>query len=103
MKENGLPRQLENFHIYLWLLKDACWAAHLVIPGILMIIPTLSAAIWILWKSRQIRVEFVHNIAVLCWISANATWMCAEFLNLEPVLKPWILSVFYIEKIWRRY
>lgn len=108
MKGKTLPRHIENIHIYLWLMKDACWAAHWVIPGLIMILPTLGAAIWLLIRSKGDRTELVHNTAVLCWISANAIWMCAEFFNRETEWKPFsfllfgtgilILTIYYLKR-----
>jgi hypothetical protein len=47
--------------------------------GMLMIIPTILIALWIAMKTRKHKLEFAHNLAVLCWISANSTWMYGEF------------------------
>jgi hypothetical protein len=47
-------RKIENLHILLWLLKDTCWAMTLRIPGIIMIIPTLTVALLITWQTRHL-------------------------------------------------
>lgn len=44
-----------------------------------MIAPTLLVAIWLTWKSRWIREEFIHNLAVVWWLCANSVWMVGEF------------------------
>jgi hypothetical protein len=44
-----------------------------------MILPTLTVAIDLARRSRRDRTEFSHNLAVCCWIAANATWMTGEF------------------------
>ncbi len=72
-------RKLENFHIVLWLLKDTCWVMDLKLPGMIMIIPTLSLALYITWRFRDLRSELYHNLAVCCWIAANSVWMTGEF------------------------
>jgi len=51
--------------------------------GIFMIFPTISVAFYILWKSRNIRAELFHNIAVCLWIAANSIWMIGEFFERE--------------------
>jgi hypothetical protein len=89
-------RKVENIHVFLWLVKDALWASHFTISALVMIAPTISAAIWLLYKNRKIYVELVHNLAILFWISANALWMISEFFNEEDVLKPFIISLFVI-------
>lgn len=74
-------RKFENYHIVLWLVKDLCWALVWRPLGIAMIIPTVALAIYIAYKSTKDRFEFLHNVAVCCWICANATWMAGEFYN----------------------
>lgn len=72
-------RKFENWHILLWLLKDLCWVADYKVAGTEMIVPTVIVAVWITWISRPNRSELIHNIAVVCWISANSVWMLGEF------------------------
>ncbi len=79
-------RRIENLHILLWLIKDACWAMNYRIPGMIMIIPTLLVALFITWQTRHILSEFLHNLAVVFWISANCTWMIGEFYGWDENL-----------------
>lgn len=72
-------RKFENLHILFWLIKDAAWVSGYDVLGIAMIFPTLLMAIWITWKLRAEITELVHNLAVICWISANSIWMIGEF------------------------
>ena len=72
-------RRIENLHILLWLVKDACWALNFRLPGMIMIVPTVLAALIIAWQTRKIVSELVHNLAVVFWIIANCTWMVGEF------------------------
>ncbi len=83
---------VENAHILLWLIKDTCWAMVWKPGGIFMIFPTLSVAFYILWKSRHIRAELFHNLAVCLWISANSVWMVGEFFAKET--KPYAVVLF---------
>lgn len=76
-------RRLENLHILFWLVKDTCWALNLRTPGIIMIFPTMIAALVITWQTRKIISELMHNLAVLFWITANCTWMIGEFFGLD--------------------
>lgn len=85
-------RWVENGHIFLWLMKDTCWAMEFRPGGIFMIFPTLSVAFYILWKSRQIRSELFHNIAVCLWIIANSVWMIGEFFQYET--RPYAAGIF---------
>jgi hypothetical protein len=74
-------RKVENLHILLWLLKDACWALNLKIPGMIMIVPTFAVAIIITWQTRHTKAELFHNLAIDFWITANCTWMVGEFFG----------------------
>lgn len=79
-------RKVENLHILFWLLKDACWALEFYTPAKIMIIPTMGAAIVITFQTRKIISELLHNLAILCWITANCTWMIGESLKIDEGL-----------------
>jgi hypothetical protein len=72
-------RKYENLHIVLWLIKDTFWVLDLKIPGLIMVFPTIFVAIDITRRSFANRADFMHNLAVVCWICANAIWMIGEF------------------------
>jgi hypothetical protein len=76
-------RRMENMHIAFWLMKDISWCMIWRELGIAMIVPTLSVAIWIAWRNRQIKSELAHNLAIVFWISANAYWMISEFFEFD--------------------
>lgn len=76
-------RRMENMHIAFWLMKDISWCMIWKTLGILMIIPTLSVAVWIAWKNRHIKSELAHNLAIVFWITANAYWMISEFFGFD--------------------
>lgn len=78
-------RHLENIHIGLWLVKDTFWLLEWKTPAMLMIVPTVSMAVWIAWQTRSKAVILLPNLSVLFWISANATWMLSEFYDLLPL------------------
>lgn len=75
-------RKVENLHIVFWLIKDLSWAMLWKPLGMIMIIPTITAALLITWQTRHIKAEFYHNLAVDFWIAANAYWMITEFWEL---------------------
>ena len=72
-------RRTENMHIIFWLLKDISWAMLWKPIGLIMFIPTLTIAILISWQTRKLLSEFYHNLAIVCWITANGFWMITEF------------------------
>lgn len=79
-------RRVENLHILFWLIKDACWAMNFKTLAMLMMIPTFAVAILITWQTRYIISEFLHNLAVILWITANCTWMVGEFYGWDENL-----------------
>jgi hypothetical protein len=79
-------RMMENMHIVFWLLKDISWCMTWRMLGIAMVIPTLTIAIVIAWRTRQIKSELAHNLAVAFWISANSLWMIAEFFSFDEMV-----------------
>lgn len=79
-------RRMENLHILFWLLKDISWCLVFKELGIAMIIPTISIAIWIAWKNREIKSELSHNLAIVFWITANGYWMISEFFEFDTMI-----------------
>ena len=78
-KEQGSYIQIQNTHILLWLLKDACWVMGFKLFGIFMIIPTLLVAVYLTIKSKNDKVSFYHNLGICSWIIGNSTWMLGDF------------------------
>ncbi len=76
-------RKMENMHIAFWLMKDISWCMIWRWMGIAMIIPTLSIAIIIAWRTKEIKAELSHNLAIAFWISANSLWMISEFFHFD--------------------
>ena len=82
-------RRMENMHIAFWLVKDISWCLIWKVLGIIMIVPTLTVAILIAWRTRKLASELAHNLAVAFWISANSFWMISEFLGFEKRILGW--------------
>jgi len=78
-------RRMENMHILFWLVKDISWCMIWKVLGICMIFPTLIIAIVISYRTRDIRSELAHNLAVTFWIVANSYWMISEFFHFDDV------------------
>ena len=78
-------RKMENMHIVFWLLKDVSWCMVWKTLGLAMIVPTMAIAIIIAWRTRNIRSEFAHNLAITAWIFANSYWMISEFFHFDTV------------------
>jgi hypothetical protein len=78
-------RRMENMHIAFWLLKDISWCMIWRELGIAMVIPTLTIAILIAWRTRHLVSELAHNLAIAFWISANSLWMISEFYGFDTM------------------
>ena len=87
-------RKTENLHIVFWLIKDLSWAMLWKPLGLIMIIPTIGAALLITWQTRNIKSELLHNIAVIFWILANAYWMVTEFFSKNDNLRYYAIIPF---------
>lgn len=98
VKAHVAHKWVENGHIFLWLIKDACWALVWKPGGLFMIFPTLSVAFYILWQSRHNRSELFHNLAICLWITANSVWMTTEFFNIDKEYKKYAV-VFFVAGI----
>ena len=89
-------RKIENLHIVFWLLKDLAWAMLWRPLGLIMIVPTIGAALLITWQTRHIKSELLHNIAVVFWILANGYWMITEFYSTDDSLRYYAVIPFSI-------
>ncbi len=89
-------RKIENLHIVFWLIKDLSWAMLWKPLGLIMIVPTIGAALLITWQTRKIKSELLHNLAVVFWIFANAYWMIAEFFSDDDSLRYYAVIPFGI-------
>jgi hypothetical protein len=111
MSNERLSR-FDNMHILFWLIKDMSWCLMSKTIGTLMIAPTIVIALVILVRSREHMTSFVHNLAVLFWISANSMWMVGEMFC-QDCTKPYaiwlfsagmgVLLVYYIFLLKRRF
>ncbi len=78
-------RRMENMHIVFWLVKDISWCMIWRELGIAMFLPTLIISIIIAWRTRHIKAELAHNLAITFWITANGYWMISEFWHFDEI------------------
>ena len=78
-------RRMENMHVAFWLVKDIRWCMIWRELGLAMFIPTLTIAIIIAWRNRQLKSELAHNLAITFWITANGYWMISEFFHFDEL------------------
>ncbi|HNR16390.1 MAG TPA: hypothetical protein PKG90_06980 [Chitinophagaceae bacterium] len=79
-------RRMENMHIVFWLVKDISWCMIWRELGLAMFIPTLTISIIIAWRTRHIKAELAHNLAITFWICANGYWMISEFFHFDEMI-----------------
>lgn len=92
-------RRMENMHIIFWLLKDVSWCMIWKTLGIAMIFPTLIISIIIAYRTKEIRSELAHNLAITFWITANSYWMISEFFGFDETVIVWGIEGKYISII----
>jgi len=78
-KEN----RLDNIHVVLWLIKDLCWVLEWKYLGLFMVFPTIGMALFIFLKSAKYSTSYFFNLAIVCWIIANSSWMIGELFFSE--------------------
>ena len=78
-------RKMENMHIVFWICKDISWCLTWKLLGVAMIFPTLTVSIIIAWRTKDLKSELAHNLAVTFWITANAMWMISEFFGFDTM------------------
>jgi hypothetical protein len=79
-------RKMENMHIAFWLMKDISWCMIWRELGLAMFLPTLTIAVVIAWRTRHMRSELAHNLAITFWICANGYWMISEFFKFDSMV-----------------
>lgn len=92
---NSSLRAKENLHIVFWLLKDFAWISDFKVLGVAMAVPTFFLSLWITWLGRADRSELAHNLAISCWITANAIWMFGEFY-FDDSKRHWAMPFFVV-------
>ena len=78
-------RRMENLHIVFWIVKDISWCLFWKVLAMLMVLPTLTIALVIAYRTRKIKSELAHNLAVAFWIAANSLWMVSEFFGFDTM------------------
>ena len=73
-------KKYESLNVVFWLIKDSCWMLQLKWLGIIMVVPTVTIATFIVFISWKTADRFI-NMAILCWIVANSYWMYDEFFT----------------------
>lgn len=77
--------------------------------GMIVAIPTLTMAVYLTLITVKNKPLFLPNLAVLCWISANVSWMIAEFyamylipVSLSLFVSGIIVIAYYFMKVYKR-
>ena len=82
-------RGAENFHIYLWIMKDLAWTQSWVVMSWVFGISAISWTTVLLFHAIKDKcfLEIYMLIALILWLSANFVWMTGTLLeNLNTAL-----------------
>lgn len=76
-------RGIENFHIYLWLLKDLCWSLDYTICGTIFGVCAMFFTIVIMYNRFTFgnTEEVLFSIPLCLWLFGNFWWMRTEFVD----------------------
>jgi len=67
----------------MWLIKDSCWMMGFRDLAVCVMVPTISVALFLCWKTRRHINRFLPNLAIFFWIDANALWMLDDFFEFD--------------------
>lgn len=100
--------ELQNLHLFLWLLKDTFWILNFKYLALFLILPTISLAVYFTWLQRRSNVDLLHNLALTFWITGNSSWIVGDFFfndqsravsSLFFIIGIIILLYYYFKKI----
>jgi hypothetical protein len=73
-------RGAENFHIYLWIMKDLAWTQKWYIVSWIFGISAISWCVVLVYHAFMDRNynEMYMLVALILWLSANFVWMAGK-------------------------
>ena len=84
---------LDSTNSVSWFLMDASWMLEVQELSIFMIIPTILSGLFLCYIEKR-RTHTLINVAILCWICMNISWMFSEVLELNSYLR--LAKIFFI-------
>jgi hypothetical protein len=84
---------LDSTNSVSWFLMDASWMLEVQELSIFMIIPTILSGLFLCYIEKR-RTHTLINVAILCWICMNISWMFSEVLELNSYLS--LAKIFFI-------
>jgi hypothetical protein len=76
---------LDSTNSVSWFLMDASWMLGIEELSIFMILPTVLSGLFLCYIETR-RTHTLINIAILCWICMNISWMFSEVMELNSFL-----------------
>jgi hypothetical protein len=76
---------LDSTNSVSWFLMDASWMLGVEELSIFMILPTILSGLILCYIEKR-RTHTLINIAILCWICMNISWMFSEVLEINSYL-----------------
>ncbi len=84
---------LDSTNSVSWFLMDASWMLEVQELSIFMILPTILSGLFLCYIEKR-RTHTLINVAILCWICMNISWMFSEVLELNSYLS--LAKIFFI-------
>jgi hypothetical protein len=84
---------LDSTNSVSWFLMDASWMLGVQELSIFMILPTILSGLFLCYIEKR-RTHTLINVAILCWICMNISWMFSEVLELNSYLS--LAKIFFI-------
>ncbi len=84
---------LDSTNSVSWFLMDASWMLEVQELSIFMILPTILSGLFLCYIEKR-RTHTLINVAILCWICMNISWMFSEVLDLNSYLS--LAKIFFI-------
>ena len=85
MNENERPSifskdVLDTMNSFSWFLMDAAWMLQAREVSMAMILPTVISGVLLCFIEKRKALVFI-NIAILCWICMNISWMFSDLFT----------------------
>lgn len=76
---------LDTVNSVTWFFMDASWMLQMKEISLMMIVPTILTGIILCYIEKRRNVTFI-NLAILCWICMNVSWMFADIHGVASYL-----------------
>lgn len=83
---------LDTINSVTWFFMDASWMLQMREVSLAMIVPTILTGLVLCYMEKRKNITFI-NIAILCWICMNVSWMFSDIHQVSSYLM--IAKIFF--------